>query len=126
MLAAQVKAILSQYQRLYLAKYGEEPSVTRATYIEITSLLKQFGPDVVTARLNAFFSWDDPFVEKCGHNLVVFLKQWNRLAADISRRQALHVPPTPADCQHTPKCQSALDHSRKFLAENRPTPLRTT
>lgn len=117
-IAAQVKPIMQQFRTLYLARYGEEPKVGGQEYAHISKLLKDYGPQLVSARLNAFFEWDDAYVERLGRTLGVFYKQWNTLAAHVNNQR----PKAPAapNCRHTPRCPDAKTCSKKFLAEHRP------
>lgn len=112
MLQAQVIPILQQYRALYFKKYAEEPIVQPQEHVNIVKLLKEYGPPLVTARLNAFFDWDDAWVEKVGYTLGVFYKQWNKLAVIAAKRPASIVPP---ECRHEPRCLDRATHSRRFL-----------
>lgn len=112
--AAQAKPILHLYRALYGAKYHEEPMLAGDDFIKVHKLLQFYGPQQVTARLNAFFAWDDPWVEKCGRTIQTFYKQWNKLATVLAA-----VERTPIECRHEPLCLSAVGHSQKLLAERK-------
>lgn len=123
-IAEQAKPIMQQYRSLYCDRYGEMPIVNGQEYINISKLLKQYGPAVVTRRLNAFFAWDDPFIEKIGRTLGVFYKQWNRLATDQAKRSPMLA--SVVGCVHTPRCLDGVSHSRKILQERASPPTTST
>lgn len=112
----QAKPILHQYRALYGARYHEEPMISGDDYIKIQKLLAFYGPHAVTARLNAFYAWEDPWLDTVGRTLQTFYKQWNKLATVLAAQQRTR-PAAPADCKHDPRCPTAVVHSRKFLDE---------
>lgn len=112
--AEQSKPILHLYRALYGAKYREEPMISGDDFGKVYKLLQYYGPQAVTARLNAFYAWEDPWVEKCGRTLQVFYQQWNKLASVLALQQQRAGP---TDCRHTPLCLTAVVHSQKQLAE---------
>ena len=114
-IASQSKPLMQQYQSLYRDRYGECPVVSGQEYVNISKLLKQYGSQVVSARLNAFYQWDDPWVDKVGRTLGVFYKQWNSLATWVAKRS--QSSESVVGCRHVPACRSAVDHSRKVIQE---------
>lgn len=114
---AQVKPITQQYQQLYRGRYGENPEIQEQERINIVKLLRAHGPQVVSSRLNAFFEWDDAWVEKTGRTLGIFYKQWNALTAWVTSRS--RAKKSTINCHHEPPCRDDAEHTKRFLDEQR-------
>src|SRR5689334_2711682 len=69
---AQAAPIQRQYVELYVARYGERPSIFGQELINLHKLLKEHGAELVSRRLNAFYDWDDPWFRDHARTLGLF------------------------------------------------------
>lgn len=112
------------YFPLYAKAHGgEKPDVAPRDWGLLRLLVDTHGPDLVEARLRDFFKTDDRWVrEEAGFSMGVFKSQWQKLAARAAANNNLTTTQTLGGmaqerCQHQPRCQDAMVHSRRLVAD---------
>lgn len=108
------------YWPLYVAHYREEPYLLIKHWAQLKRLVVQYGPEVVSERLQLFFGSGDEFIRSSGHAIGVFVSVWPKLAAEAAKRRQMHGGTVRVRCTHQPTCRSASEHSRRMLDSLRP------
>jgi hypothetical protein len=91
------------------AKYGEPYTWSYAKdSAQIKRLLRAMGAEDLHARMLAYLSTSEPFIDRQRHSFGLFASTVNSYSARGRREDA-----PPAGCQHTPRCSSDVEHTRK-------------
>lgn len=109
-----VQAVIALYCELYTERLHEAPHFTKRDAGILATLVKQFGTDVVQARLRLFVTMADPYPREQGYPVALFSRMWSQIAALSAKTAATAVP---FACAHTPRCRTAVAHGRLVIAE---------
>ena len=98
------------WQERYAARYTFNPRVDPA---QAKRLLKQLDAVTLNARITRYLKDADPFLIHAAHPFGLFVSKMNAYAA--SPLLTAH----PIYCEHTPRCTSAVDCTRRSVWESR-------
>lgn len=113
--------MLRVYFPLYCRRSNnEKPLIQGKHWAMLRNIVDQYGPDLVEARLRAFFASSDRWIrESSGYTLGAFISQWQKLAAEANQNTTTLTtggqPQSP--CLHLPKCPSPVDHGRRVIED---------
>lgn len=114
--------LLRRYRKLHLTTTSIDASMGEADHAAAKRLLDRHGLDMVTRQMRSLAAIDDEFVRKQGFTFPVLQRNWSRLAASSRTAEKLARRDAPAGCRHEPLCQTAEEHSRRYLRELRGSP----
>lgn len=77
------------------------------------------GPDAIKARWLNYVRDDDPYLVKARHPFALFMSNVNRYADAGDTSELQLDADAPADCKHSPRCQSDQEHTRRRMADMR-------
>lgn len=101
----------ARYGSPYLWNYKQDrPQIKR--------LLRTLSPEDIGTRWATYVRDGDAFYVRARHGFGLFSSQVNRFAGEPVRELELEAD-APADCKHTPRCQSDQEHTRRKSNEMR-------
>lgn len=107
--------VVNYYQELYRAKYHENPIMKTYDFWVFKKLVASAGIDRVKRRMYALATTTDKFLSHLGFTPGTLYDRWTALAEIEHAVQ--RSAGAPSDCRHTPRCQTAKEHSQKFLSD---------
>lgn len=100
---------LEAWWAVYREKYVWVYAKDRA---QLKRLLKALTPDQIQARMSAYLSTREPFVERNRHSFGLFCSTINSYGGTEAKQRVI-------GCTHEPPCESAVQHTRRRVAEAR-------
>lgn len=80
-------------------------------------LLRSLDVEEIQARIARYFASNDRFYVDARHPFGVFVGSINRWG--VERQDTFVLGAAPADCRHTPRCQTAYNHTAKVNLDMR-------
>lgn len=116
--------LMRRYRKLHKESTTVEPNVLTPDVIAAKRLLAKHGLDVVTRQMQALADIQDEFVRNQGLTFTVLQRHWSRLATSARTTARQQSRPAPPGCKHSPPCQTAVEHTRRYLREANALPSR--
>lgn len=85
----------------------------------VKRLLKTVPLDDLKVRATKYLKSQEAFVVENGHTIALFAGQINRYIDEQPMQAMFLTAPPVAGCQHSPKCESDQQHTRKRAQEMR-------
>lgn len=122
-----IRRLLKTWGDLYRQRY-QAPYVFAGAKntAQIKRLLAALPAEDVEVRMRRFMQSSDAFPTRTRHSFDAFVATVNQWAVDDGDLFAAaeddaptRETPAPADCAHTPRCRTAVQHTQRTLAELR-------
>jgi len=91
--------------------------------VQMRRVLKAATPEQIEAKMRAYLADQDSFVSNARHPLGLFVAGFNRYhVAPAGGRMAEpeddgFFGAAPADCRHTPRCATDVEHTKKLRGD---------
>lgn len=121
----ELQALLHEFEAIYYDQFGDRPNLGIEERGLATKLLRDHGPGPVIAKLRTLAAIQDPFIRQMGFSFKTVSTQWSRLAAQTRASKKIADRAAPSDCTHMPRCQTATEHTQRWLhdATGSPSPV---
>lgn len=118
-IAAQLKEFERAFEHAWTERYHGQRYLWQYAKdrAQMKRLVKSLGIEELTLRVAQFITNDDPFLVRARHPFGLFVSGINRYAAEAVESFDLASP--AVGCQHTPRCTSDVEHTKKRAAEIR-------
>lgn len=117
--AALLKRVEGAFERAWATRYpGRYIWNYKIDRPAIKRLLAKLTPEEIESRMPNYIANGDAFYLQNRHEFRLFASQINRFA-DPSQVSELELEgAAPADCKHTPRCKTDVEHTRRRRQEN--------
>jgi hypothetical protein len=109
--------LLRRYRKLHKEVTTVEPTLQTPEVIAAKRLLAKHGLDVVTRQMTTLSGIEDEFIRNQGFTFTVLQRHWSRVASRGRTAEKVARRDAPRGCRHQPPCQTAEEHTRRYLRE---------